>query len=59
MNGIEGTAAVLRVAAVLFAGVAPAALMLLISARLPSRETADDARREGDRLLLELVQDGS
>jgi hypothetical protein len=49
----------LRVAAVLFAGVAPAALMLLISARLPSRETADDARREGDRLLLELVQDGS
>jgi MFS family permease len=59
ISGIEGTAAVLRVAAVLFAGVAPAALMLLISTPLPSRKTADDARREGDQLLLELVQDGS
>jgi hypothetical protein len=59
VNGIEGTAAVLRVAAALFAGVAPAALMLLISTRLPSRDSADDARHEGDRVLLDLVQDGS
>ena len=59
VNGIEGTAAVLRVSAVLFAGVAPAAVMLLISMRLASRDTPDDACREGERVLLELVQDGS
>jgi MFS family permease len=59
LNGIEGTATVLRVAAALFAGVAPAALMLLISTRLRSRDTADDACREGEPVLLELVRDGS
>jgi MFS family permease len=59
VNGIEGTAAVLRVSAVLFAGVAPAAVMLLISMRFGSRDTPDDACREGERVLLELVQDGS
>jgi MFS family permease len=59
LNGIEGTATVLRVAAVLFAGVAPAALMLLISTRLFSHDTADDGCGEGERVLLELVQDGS
>jgi MFS family permease len=58
LNSIEGTATVLRVAAVLFAGVAPAALMLLISTRVPSRDTADDAPREREPVLLELVQDG-
>jgi MFS family permease len=59
LNGIEGTAAVLRVAAALFAGVAPAALALLISTRLLSRDTADDPLREGEPVLLELVRDGS
>jgi MFS family permease len=59
LNGIEGTTAVLRVAAALFAGVAPAALVLLISTRLLSRDTANDPLREGEPILLGFVQDRS
>jgi len=59
VSGIDGTAAVLRVAAVLFAGAAPAAVVLLVSTRLSSRNAAADASGEGQPVLLGLAQDGS
>ncbi len=59
VNAMAGTAAVLWVVAALLAVAAPAALLLLISAPLPSGAAADDAPNEGDRLLLGLVKDGT
>jgi len=58
VNGIADPAAVLRVVSALFVTGVVASLVLL-SSPLAAPKAADEAHREGDRLLVGLAEDGS